>query len=333
MMYENTEDRSARRGSETFDDYFVRLFSNKSDYGLSCQDIADLLNEEAGTDFGESKWRKEYAAFYRGMQYAREKSLQGVKSRILCISDTHVPFQLPVESFSDYVGITDILVINGDVADCQAISKFPKTYRVSPMKELIETREYLIDLISYIKPKKVVINYGNHDIRFQQYLARNLDTDLLELMPKTSLELIIRDGFNHYDKELGTKTFYCPITDLFEGVEIEYTDSWFCQIGATIFCHPMSFSGGILKTAEKAVHYFRNEGYQFTSLVMGHTHRVGEFKKGNTTLYEQGCCCDVSKQHYADGRLVDSQKEGYIYLCHDENGNIIREHTRVVQLN
>ena len=76
-----------RRTDEQFDDYFVRLFENKSEYGLSCQEIADILNHEVGAIYGESKWRKEYAAFRRGMQYAIQKSMRGVKNRILCISE------------------------------------------------------------------------------------------------------------------------------------------------------------------------------------------------------------------------------------------------------
>ena len=206
----------ARRFDEPFDDYFVRLFENKDEYNLSCQDIADILNSESGVTYGESKWRKEYAAFRRGMQYERQKELRKIKNRIFSISDTHVPYQLPISAFSDYGGITDTLVLNGDIADCQAISKFPKTYRVSPMKELIETRQYLIDLIKYISPAKVVINYGNHDIRFQQYLAKSLDSDLLELMPKTALELIVVDGFHHYDKAIGAKTYYSPIQEVID---------------------------------------------------------------------------------------------------------------------
>ena len=327
------ENLYARKNDEQFDDYFVRLFENKAAYGLSCQDIADILNTEVGITYGESKWRKEFAAFRRGMMYAKAKAMSNVKNRILCVSDTHVPYQLPISTFADYAGVTDVLVLNGDVADCQAISKFPKTYRVSPMFELIQTRQYLIELINYISPNKVVINYGNHDIRFQNYLAKSLDTDLLELMPQTALELIVVDGFYHHDKMNGAKTFYAPIQDVIEDTEIVYTNSWFCQIGQTIFCHPSAFSSGILKTAEKAVQYFRNEGYQFSSLVMAHTHRIGEYTQGNTTLYEQGCCCDTAKQHYSDGRLTSSQKEGYLYLCHDEYGNVIREHTRLVVLN
>jgi len=322
-----------RSANEDFDDYFVRLFKNKTVYDLNCEDIAQLLNDERGVDFGESAWRKEYAAFNRGMNYAYKLKTNNIKERILSISDLHVPFQKPVETFSKYIGVTDTLMLNGDIGDCQAISKFPKSYRISPMEELIETRKYLIDLIEYIKPARVVITYGNHDIRFQSYFAKSLDSDLLELMPKTSLELIFVDGFNHYNKRERTKIHYDPLCEVLDNVEIDYTGNWFCQIGKTIFCHPIAFSSGILKTAEKAVEYFRNEGYIFTSLVMAHTHRLGEYPVGNTVMYEQGCCCETKNMHYSDGRLTPSQKEGYIYICQDKDGNLLRENTCLECLN
>lgn len=256
-----------------------------------------------------------------------------VATRILSISDLHVPFQLPISTFENYVGMVDILQINGDVGDCQAISKFSKVYRVSPMEELIETRKYLIELIDFIKPKKVVVTYGNHDLRFQNYFANSLDTDILELMPKTSLELIFEDGFKHYNKRERIKVEYRPLCEVINDVEIEYTDNWFCQIGKTIFCHPLAFNSGIMKTAENAMSYFRNEGYTFTSLVMAHTHRVGEYVVGNTTLYEQGCCCDTKQNNYGDGRLTRSQKEGFLFIAQDADGNVIRDKTRLICLN
>ena len=55
------------------------------------------------------------------------------------------------------------------------------------MEEILIAREYIIELIERIEPRKVVVNYGNHDLRFQNYLAKNLDSDILELMPKTCL--------------------------------------------------------------------------------------------------------------------------------------------------
>ena len=97
-----------------------------------------------------------------------------------------------------------------------------------------------------------------------------------------------------------TKTWYKPLNKIFEeqNVEIEYTDNWFCQIGQSIFCHPFAFANNPMKTSEKAMYWFRNEGYNFTSIITAHTHRVGQYSIGNTNLIEQGCCCDTIKNNY-----------------------------------
>lgn len=201
------------------------------------------------------------------------------------------------------------------------------------MEELIETRSFLIELLELLQPKQVICTYGNHDVRFQNYLTKHLDTDVLELMPQTSLELILVDGFKHYDKRRHTKEWYEPLTSVFTNIDIVYEDKWWCQIGDTIFCHPYAFSSGMMKTADKAMQYFRNEGVSFKTLVMAHTHRIGSYKVGDTMLYEQGCCCNVKKLHYGDGKLTLSQKEGFIYLGQDLHGRTLPETVRLVSLN
>ena len=318
---------------EDFDTYALRLYDNKAEYDLNSRDIAVLLNEYSDIPKEESAWRKHYASFKKGMEYQRKLNNVGVATRILSVSDSHVPYQLSIKNFEKYKGRVDILQLNGDIGDCQAISRFAKTYRVSPMEELIETRKFIIDLIEYIEPKKVVVNYGNHDIRFANYFANNLDTDILELMPQTSLELIFVDGFKHYNKREKTKVEYKPLIEVFNDIEIKYTGNWFNQIGDCIFCHPKAFSSGILKTAEKAMLWFRNEGFNFNTLVMAHTHRSGMYSIGNTTIYEQGAFCDTKSNNYSDGQLYNSQKEGFIYLCQDGKGNTLRDKTELVVLN
>ena len=198
---------------------------------------------------------------------------------------------------------------------------------------MIVARQYLIELIEYVRPKRVVLTYGNHDIRFQSYLAKQLDTDILELMPATSLELICNDGFRHYDKRQRTKIWYDPLRDVFSDIQVEYAENWYCQIGQVIFCHPLTFKSGIMKTSQDALMYFRNEGLVFTGLVMSHTHRLGEYIVGNTIMYEQGACCHTDKMHYADGRLTMSQKEGFLFLCLDKDGNPMREQSKLISLN
>lgn len=323
-----------RQANESYDDYFVRLFENRLTYKLSFEQVAELLNIEKKQNYGECAYRKEYASFNRGRIYEREKYYKGVATRILSISDLHIPFQLPVETFKDYIGRVDILQINGDITDCQAISKFPKLYRVSSMEELIHGRQYLIDLIEYIKPKEVIINKGNHDERFQKYLAKNLDTDILELLPETSLDLIVDDGFRHYDKRSKAKTFYEPIGKLYTDIKITYTGDWKCKIGRAWFCHPNAAKGQTLKTCEAAVDYLHKIDREvFDTVIMAHTHRLASSKQGFINLYEQGACCKTSDMNYTDGNLTAPQKEGLIYICQDKDGNILEDKTKLVVLN
>lgn len=100
-----------------------------------------------------------------------------------------------------------------------------------------------------------------------------------------------------------------------------------------MFVHPKTFSSSPMKTAEKAVLWFRNEGYDFDCLVMAHTHRLGSYKIGNTTMYEQGAACETQKMRYGDGALVNSQQQGCIYVCLDKDGYNIETATKLVSFN
>lgn len=52
-----------RGDNETLAQYHFRLYKNKEEMGLSNIQIADLLNSEYGTNYDESKFRKEYQAY------------------------------------------------------------------------------------------------------------------------------------------------------------------------------------------------------------------------------------------------------------------------------
>lgn len=323
-----------RRQNENELDFIKRIVNGKlvdKTIDTNYEELSELLFGE-GNCYNSSEVRKRMYGMKRIfelMSYDDSK----VANRILSISDTHVPFQLPITTFKNYIGVVDTLQLNGDVLDCQSISSFPKTYRVSMLEEMIEARQYIIDLIEYIKPKKVVINYGNHEIRFQNYIAKQIGEDMAQLMPMTALDLICTDGFNFYNKRAKSKQWYEPLKNVFTDIEFEYTENWYCQIGDTIYCHPSAFSSGIMKTAEKAMQWFRNQGFLFRKLVMAHTHRVGSYRIGDTEIFEQGTSSDTKKQNYLDGKLVNSQKEGFIYTCQDKDGNTIDSKTELVCLN
>lgn len=307
----------------------VRLFENKDVLGLTCDKIAALLNTAKGVSFEESTYRKYWKAFNEGRGYERRKQMDGVVETILGISDLHIPYQLPISTFSNYAGSVDTLVINGDVSDMQTLSRFDKKYRNNPIDELVETRSYLIELIASISPRRVIINYGNHDLRLGDHLAKALDNEIKDVLPDTQLELIVCDGFTHYDKKNGTKTHYDSLISIFKnsGIDVVYSGKWWCKVGNTIFAHPKAYSSGMLKTAEKAVNYFLRIDRTFTSIVLAHTHKLGSYIQGNINLYEQGACCKIEASAYCDGQLVIPQQRGFIVVRHDENGNLMSEKT------
>lgn len=280
-----------------------------------------------GEQFGESEVRRRMHGMLRMIEIIEGEGQN--QTTILSLSDLHVPFQLDYHKLGDYNGV-DILQLNGDIIDCQSLSKFPKTYRIPPMEEIILGRQYLIDLIDFLKPKKVVCNYGNHDKRFASYLCKHLDSDILELMPDTSLELIFKDGFRHYNKRERTKIWYEPLKNVFDKITIDFVDDWKCRIGKTIFCHPMAYRGGILATADKAKQYFQDVSDEpFDCICMAHTHKIGDSMIGRIRLLEQGAFADVSKMNYMDGRLAAPQKSGFAVIVQDAEGNIVHEKTKV----
>lgn len=328
------EDCVERWAGESWEEYFIRLFENKSRYKLTHEQIAQLLNSENGKNFGESAYRKEFAAFNRGRIYEREHSSEYIAQRILSLSDFHIPYQLPIETFKQYAGAVDTLVLNGDVMDCQSISFFPKVYRINFVEEMITTRDYLISLIELICPKKVIIVKGNHEHRMIRYLSEKLNEDLLSIMPDSPLELIVNDGFKNYDRFNKTEVFYRPLRDVFEeqNIIVQYNGNWYVKVGNVIFAHPLMYSSGKLRTIDKAVTFFtRSENDRhFTAIVMGHTHKIGYYKSGDISMYEQGCCCKLNMLDYTDGKLQDAQQNGYMYICLDKDGNIIEDKTKLI---
>ena len=294
---------------------------------LDWQEIVELL----GLNIHPDHLRKTAYGLVEYDDYIR--GFGGVATTILSVSDLHFPFAKSLDSFKDYAGKIDILQLNGDILDCYQLSRFSKSYRMSPIDEIIGGRQYIIDLIELIKPKKVLVNHGNHEARLGAWLSKNIDNELQELMPETAFDYIFLDGFTHYDRKTKAKVKYAPLCEVFEDIEIEYTGTWYSKYKDVLFCHPKAYASSPLKTAEKALYWFRNEGVNFKALVMSHTHRVGFYKIGDSMIYEQGCCCDTVKMKYNEGQLINSQKEGFMIICLDKDGHLIEEKTKVVTLN
>ena len=111
------------------------------------EELSEYLFGE-GNCFNESEVRKRMYGMKRLIEIIEaDKHSADIANRILSISDVHYPFNKPLDIFKDYIGRVDTLQLNGDILDCFSISKYSKSYRVSPVEEMIGARQYIIDLI------------------------------------------------------------------------------------------------------------------------------------------------------------------------------------------
>lgn len=61
-----------REREETLLQYKIRICEDRERYGLTWEEVAQVLNEETGDNFGESKYRKWWYAFNEGMNYVSQ---------------------------------------------------------------------------------------------------------------------------------------------------------------------------------------------------------------------------------------------------------------------
>lgn len=65
-----------KRGeNEDFMSFHVRLYDNLEIYGIDSQEATDILNKEYGSNYSESKWRKDHAQYLKWKDYIQNKSL------------------------------------------------------------------------------------------------------------------------------------------------------------------------------------------------------------------------------------------------------------------
>jgi hypothetical protein len=64
-----------KKDGESLNDYLIRLYQNKDEYEIDKFQVADLLNIEMGSNYDESKWRKDYAQYLKWKDYILNQNL------------------------------------------------------------------------------------------------------------------------------------------------------------------------------------------------------------------------------------------------------------------
>lgn len=67
-----------KRTEESITAYWIRLYKNRKNYGLTFAEAGQLMNEVAGTEWNEAKWRREMEGYLKVSEYLEEENPTGV---------------------------------------------------------------------------------------------------------------------------------------------------------------------------------------------------------------------------------------------------------------
>lgn len=195
----------------------------------------------------------------------------------IVISDLHIPFEdkKVVSLVYDFIKEQepDNIFINGDLLDCQAISKFPvRSDRYVSLKHEIEQVRGVLGHIRTLSPSaNIVWIFGNHEYRFSDYLTK-VAREFFGLVTLASLTEC--EKYNVKVVDSGQRESYY-------------------QYGKLLIGHfdKIKKLGG-----QTAISLLGDKGM---SLITGHTHKVGSTIKRTIDgkflgSWEQGCLCDLN---------------------------------------
>ena len=66
-----------KRTEESITAYWIRLYKNRKNYGLTFAEAGQLMNEVAGTEWNEAKWRREMEGYLKVSEYLEEENPTG----------------------------------------------------------------------------------------------------------------------------------------------------------------------------------------------------------------------------------------------------------------
>lgn len=216
-----------------------------------------------------------------------------VNNRILVLSDVHIPFhdnkaiRLAIE-YGHKIDANTIL-LNGDIFDFYAGSKFVKDSRIVNWKAEIESGKQFIEYIIAEFPKaKIIFKIGNHEERFEIYMMQNapllFQTDLYNVSDLLNLAEYKIDVIDN------KRIVKAGKLNILHGHELR------------------SLSGGVnpSRTAYLKTH---------KSVMIGHFHRTSlhtepDLEKKVITCWSTGCLCSL----FAEYDVYNKWNQGFAVI-------------------
>lgn len=244
-------------------------------------------------------------------------SKANIARKILSISDIHFPFARTdlLESIVEEHADADVCVVAGDILDGYIWSTFSKSKNVAAHHEYMMGFELIRNLRETF-PMVAVIS-GNHDVRLAKGLGRaGFTRDQTNVL---GLDLLARISNGEELDEFGRLVRKHD----FSNVVYQQPESWFVQIGKTIFAHPHGWKDGPGGTVYKLDQIFADRfgTKYYDSIVIGHTHKLFKGIYHNRMLIEQGSLSARQDYEHKPDLKFTHAMNGYSVIYQDQNGN------------
>jgi predicted phosphodiesterase len=231
-------------------------------------------------------------------------------NNILLLSDIHVPYHnIQALTLALKYGLdngVNTILLNGDVIDFYAISRFEKDPRKRNFgHEVLMTRQFLTTLRRLFPNAAIYYKCGNHDVRYDHYIMRNAP-DLLG-MDEFSFESLM-----HLDQ---LDIAFIPDKQIIHAGKLTILHGH--ELGASVFS-PVNIARGLFLRAKD-------------SALCGHHHQASEHTEPNingkvTTCWSVACLCEL----HPDYMPINKHHHGFAHITVSDNGDFEVSNYRIV---
>lgn len=231
--------------------------------------------------------------------------------RILILADLHIPFHDP-EALGlalDY-GAKEkptIIVLNGDVVDHYALSRWEKNPELRKFPEEVAATTYFLGGLRKRFPKiRIIFKEGNHEERYQMYM-RMKAIDLLGI-PKFEMKNVY--DLDKYKIELVSQKR--PI-----------------RLGKLNVIHGHEYSFGVSNPVNPARGFYMKAK---AHVIGSHLHQSSEHSENNLeqsviSAWSTGCLCDLHPEY----RPLNAWNSGFAFVYMEESGDFHVDNLRIVR--
>ena len=232
-------------------------------------------------------------------------------SRCLVLSDIHIPFhdERALLAALRY-GIdhkADTILLNGDIADCHAVSKYQTDPEQRNFKREIErTREFFAILRLMFPNARIILKLGNHEERWEKYLY-------LKAPEIAGVEEFRFD-----------QIFHCADY----GIEV-VRDQQEIRLGRLTVMHGHEWPGGISSPVNPARGLLLKGG---VNALAGHLHRTSQHSQTNmrgevVSTWSTGCLCDLHPRYCR----INAWNLGFAFVTTDKAGVFEVQNLRIIE--